>query len=288
MNIRTLAAAALIAAGTMPAHATPQATKAYHMMVPGRRLPLPTTSPTMLYYAGPVIGTVKVVAVMWSGKVAAPIKSGIGPFLNAIANSTFIDQLAQYSTNIVGVNGIQGTDQTITRGKYLGKFVIKPANKSKNLTDAQVQTELLAQIAAGHLPPSDLNTLYMIYFPADISINLDGSLSCQAFGAYHFATSSTVTASNVFYGVMPDCGGGLPEQTVVSSHEFAEAITDAIPTPGSSPAYPQAWNTSDGYEIGDLCEGTSGTLSTKKQSWEVQEVFLNSTNNCGTGNFTSP
>jgi hypothetical protein len=288
MNIRTLAAAALIAAGTLPAHAAPQQTKAYHMMVPGRRLPLPPTNPTMLYYAGPVIGTVKVVAVMWSGKVSAAIKSGVGPFLKAIANSTFIDQLAQYSTNIVGVNGMQGTDQTITRGSYLGKFVIKPVNQSKSLTDAQVQTELLGQISAGHVPPSDLNTLYMIYFPADISINLDGSLSCQGFGAYHFATSATVTPSNVFYAVMPDCGGGLAEQTVVSSHEFAEAISDAIPTPGSSPAYPQAWNTSDGYEIGDLCEGTSGTLSTKKRSWEIQEVFLNSTNNCGTGNFTSP
>ena len=290
MNIRTIAAAAVLAASAAAALAADLPTKAYHLYIPGRKpiAPVQGAGKTMLYFAGPVIAKVKVVSVMWSANVAATTKAKIGPFLNAIVHSTFADQFAQYSTNIVGVNGMQGTDQTIVRGTYSGQFIITPANKKKTVTDTQVQTELLAQIAAGHLPASDLNTLYMIFFPSNITIVLDGSKSCVGYGAYHFATSTTVSPSNVFYGVMPDCGGGLNSLTVATSHEFAEAVTDAIPTPGSNPAYPQAWNNAQGYEIADLCEGLSTTLTTKKRSYTITEVFTNSTNACATGTFTSP
>jgi hypothetical protein len=290
MNIRTIAAAALLAATSLAARAEAPPAKAYHLYIPGRAPVLhPTqTTATMLYFSGPVIAKVHVVSVMWTSAVNATVQSKIGGFYKAIVNSTFVDQLAQYDTNIIGVNGQQGTDQSIVRGAYVGQTVITPTNKSKKLTDAQVQTELLAQIKSGALPKSNLNTLYMIYFPPGYTINLDGAISCQSFGAYHFATSTTVTPSNVFYGVMPDCGYSFNETTIVSSHEYAEATTDAIPTPGSNPNYPQAWNDANGNEIGDLCEGTSGTLTAKKHSYTVQEVFLNSTNACGTGNFHSP
>ena len=186
------------------------------------------------------------------------------------------------------MNGHPGTNQTITRGFFRGKVRITPSNSSKTLSDGDIRTELHAQIAAGALPAADLNTLYMIYFPADITITLGGGRSCTSFGAYHEAISSTVTPSNVFYGVMPDCGGGFSSITVASSHEFAEAVTDAIPTPGSHPAYPQAWNTANGFEIGDLCEGHDTTLAGGGETYTVQEVFTNSTNACATGNFTNP
>ena len=101
------------------------------------------------------------------------------------------------------------------------------------------------------------------------------------------ASPGTV-GNNVFYGVMPDCNGGFVEQTVSSSHEFAEALTDGIPTPGSHPAYPQAWNTSDGEEIADLCEGTRTTLTAGSKSYKIQQVFLNTTKACGKGAFHSP
>lgn len=280
-------AASLVAASVAPAVAAPQPGKAYHVYVPGRKSVAPGAA-TMLYYAGPVIGTVKVVSVMWSAKVNATIKSKITPFLKAIVNSTYVDQFAQYDTNRKGVNGKQGTNQTITRGTFVGQFVIKPKNKSKNLQDSDVQAEIEAQIAAGNLPANDTNTLYLTYFPSDITITLDGIVSCRDFGAYHFATMNSISPNNIFYGVMPDCGGGINEQTVATSHEFAEAVTDAIPTPGSSPAFPQAWNTSNGAEIGDLCEGNNTTLTSAKKTWVVQEVFTNTTNACATGKFTSP
>jgi hypothetical protein len=151
-----------------------------------------------------------------------------------------------------------------------------------------VQAELAHQISLGTLPPQDLNTLYMVYFPVGVSITLDNLLSCRDFGAYHFAVSDTKrTRNNLFYAVEPDCNFSFSNITYIASHEFAEAVTDNIPTPGSSPAFPQAWNDSAGYEIGDKCSG-SGTLVAGANSWTVTQVYLNSKNNCSTGNYTSP
>lgn len=281
--------AALIATAPLAAQAAER--PAYHLYVPPSlraQAVRPDAATTMLYYGGPVIGTVKVEVVFWGTNVAPATVSGIGAFLGAIANSTYIDQLAQYSTNLVGVNGHAGTNQTIGRGSLLGQVTITPQNQATTLTDAAIKKELHHQIGIGKLPRQNPNTLYMVYFPANITIALGGSVSCQAFGAYHEAGPGVVGKPNLLYGVMPDCGGGFSGQTIASSHEFAEAVTDAIPTPGSHPAYPQAWNTSNGYEIGDLCEGNDTTLTAGKTSYTVQEVFDNSTNACATGTFKSP
>jgi len=244
---------------------------------------------TIEYFGGPVIAQVNVITVFWGAGQAAATLSGIGPFLQSLAGSTYQSQLDQYSTaGLTGVSGHAGSNQTISTGTYGGQFTITPANKSLRLTDKAIQKELLAQIAAGHLPKQSLNNLYMIYFPANITISLGGSTSCVAFGAYHSATSATATPGNVFYGVMPACSGGFTFLTLASSHEFAEAVSDAIPTPGSHPKYPQAWNTSGGSEIGDLCEGNNTTLTTGTKTYTVQEVFDKATNACATGTFTAP
>jgi len=242
---------------------------------------------TMLYYGGPVIANVRIVSVIWGPNVNRTTAARIGPFLGAVVNSTYIDQLAQYATNRTAVNGQAGTNQKIGRGAYRGQFMIMPKNASPSLTDAAIQTEIRQQIAAGKLPAADLNTLYMIYFPFNVTITSFGK-SCVAFAAYHSSSSGAVSTSNLFYGVMPDCGGGFADMTISSSHEIAEAVTDAIPTPGSKPVYPQAWNTSTGYEIADLCQGTKTTLTGAGKNYSVQQVFLNSTGKCGTGKFTSP
>lgn len=246
------------------------------------------TPRTMLYFGGPVLSHAKVVAVMWGSDVDPTTSAKIGDFLAAAVNSTYVDKLKEYATNLKATDGHAGTNQTIGRGTYVGKFTIMPQNKARVVTDAAIQTELRGQIAAHKLPRDDLDTLYMVYFPASITIKSFGR-SCVAFGAYHSATSATVKPRNLFYGVMPDCRHGFAEMTYVSSHEMAEAISDAIPTPGSHPAYPQAWNTQDGYEIADLCESAvPSRLVRGSQSYVVSRVFLNSIHRCGAGGFTSP
>jgi hypothetical protein len=251
------------------------------------RSPAQSSGP-MNYYGGSVFKKVKVVSVMWGDSVNSTIVATIPGFSAALPNSTYIDQMAQYGTHLTGINGHEGTNQDIGRGKYLGQFVITPKNQNTTLTDDDVQKELKSQIRKGNLPARDLNTLYMIYFPVTVSINLDGLQSCVDFGAYHFATVDTKLAKrNIFYTVEPDCHSSINSITFAASHEFAEATTDNVPTPGSFPDFPQAWNDSNGFEIGDLC-GNSGQLTAGSSHWTVTQYMLNSTGHCSTGNYTSP
>lgn len=288
MMAAALATSALVAAA--PAHAKmPKHYRIFPMTSFNSELPAPPAG-DMNYYGGSVFSKVNVVSVMWNKDVLANTQKEVPLLSAALVNSTYIDQAGQYSTKgVQSISGHRGTSQVIKRGTYFGQVVLVPHNNSKSLTDAQVQAELKKQIKEGHLPPRSANTVYMIYFPSDITINLDGSLSCQAFGAYHFATVDTASArkKNIYYSVEPECNSGFNFLTFAASHEFMEATTDNVPTPGSNPNWPQAWNDSAGYEVGDKCS-TSGTLSTKSDSWEVTQYYLNSTHACSTGNYTSP
>lgn len=242
----------------------------------------------MEYFGGSVFESSKVVSVLWGPNVNSTIVATVPDFTTALVNSTYVDQMAQYDTHLKGVNGHKGTKQDIGRGSYLGQIQIKPKHNSSNITDEDIQDELAYQIKKGKLPPQDLNTLYMIYFPDTVTITLDGLTSCVDFGAYHFANHDTkLSKKNIFYAVEPDCDAGINFTTFAASHEFAEATTDNVPTPGSNPDFPQAWNTSDGFEIGDLCS-SSGTLTAGSEHWTVTQYYLNSTGACSTGNYTSP
>ncbi|HEY2444846.1 MAG TPA: hypothetical protein VGI20_03825 [Rhizomicrobium sp.] len=282
------AAAALTLAGSANAK-SPKHYRIFPMTSFNSKFVVPPAS-DMNYYGGSVFSKVNLVSVMWNKNVISNTQTQIPLLSAAIVNSTYVDQEGQYSTKgVVAINGHKSTNQVIKRGVYFGQVVLVPHNNSKNLTDADIQKELKLQISNGVLPPRSTNTLYMIYFPSDITINLGGSLSCVSFGAYHFATNDLHLAkrSNIFYSVEPECNSGFTFLTFAASHEFAEASTDNVPTPGSNPNFPQAWNDSSGNEIGDKCN-TSGTLTAGSNSWTVTQYYLNSTHACSTGNYTSP
>lgn len=281
-------AAAALAVASLAAHAG----SAHHVFpMPDQRDAVARTALAaggpVNYYGGSVFSHVKVVSVMWGANVSSKVRNAVPAFSKALVNSTYVDQMAEYDTDLTAINGLPGTNQHISRGSYLGQVQITPQNTSKKLTDTDIQNELLYQIGAGTLPANDADTLYMVYFPAGITIKLDGSTSCVGFGAYHSAVYSQPNAANVFYTVEPDCRLGLSNITVAASHEFVEAMTDNIPTPGSSPAYPQAWNNATGYEVADLCS-TNGKLVAGTKSWSVNQFFLNSTQACSKADYTSP
>ena len=83
----------------------------------------------------------------------------------------------------------------------------------------------------------------------------------------------------------PECDSGFDYLTFAASHEFAEATTDNIPTPGSVPDFPQAWNDVHGAEVADLCSGFQGSLTDGVNTYEVTQYYLNSTRACSTGNY---
>ncbi len=262
--------------------------KALHIQKDGKGDATKTTG--LQYYGGPVISNAKIYAVFWGDNVPAETKTKIGPFFASMVDSVYMDWLKEYATNLNAVDGRAGTNQTIGRGTFGGAITIKPAIQAKDLLDADVQKELEAQIAAGKLPKQTDDSLYMVYFPAGVSIAIEGEKSCSSFCAYHEGFKAA--GGSIFYGVMPvcggwGCGGGFDSMTAVSSHEAIEAITDPFPTPGSKPAYPQAWNDSQGEEISDLCASESAKLTAHGVTSSVSGQWKNSIKGCFNGPWQS-
>ncbi|MBV9570214.1 MAG: hypothetical protein JO056_03135 [Alphaproteobacteria bacterium] len=283
-----MAASAAVAAFGLAASADAGTAKHYHIFRATSFESLAKQAPPpagdMNYYGGKVFSHVIVQSVMWNKDVVQNTQDQIPLFSAAIVDSTYTDQMKEYSTKgVKSISGHKGTKQTISRGTYIGQVVLKPHNTSLNLTDEDIQAELARQIDEGKLAPRSIDTLYMVYFPSNIHIDLQGSQSCVAFGAYHFATNDKKTDKkhNIWYSVEPECNSGFTFLTFAASHEFAEAVTDNVPTPGSNPDFPQAWNDAQGFEVGDKCSG-SGTLTSDSGSWRVTQYYLNSLHGCST------
>src|SRR5579864_4839383 len=269
----------------------------------------------LTYFGGPIISNVQVVQVLYgsgsyNSQVAGSTSPTMGNFFADITSTGLISLMQQYNTNISG-----GTGQVFGNGTFGGLFQIVPSagNNGSTIDDTQIQAEILAQINAGHLPApvndalGNPNTLYMIYFPPGKTITQGGSSSCVAGGfcAYHGTTSSTFQSHNVLYGVMPDmqagsgCSTGCGSSTVfnnytsVTSHELAEAQTDAFVGIATTFSAPLAWYDQTNGEIGDICNGQQGSYTANGTTYTIQLEFSNSANNCvlppaasGGANFT--
>jgi hypothetical protein len=256
------------------------------------------------YFGGPVISNVHVVQVLYgsgsyNAQVAGSSSPTMGNFYGDITgtNSGYVSLLTQYNTPASG-----GTNQTIGNGSFDGLFQISPSagNNGSTISDTQIQSELLAQITAGHLPApvldaaGNVNTLYMIFFPPGKTITQGGSSSCVAGGfcAYHGTTSSLLNGKNVLYGVMPDMQTGLcatggcgsssvfGNYTSVTSHELTEAITDADVGIATVFGPPLAWYDMNNGEIGDICNGQQGSYTANGTTYTIQLEFSNAANNC--------
>src|SRR5438270_298649 len=297
------------AAAQAPDEANKQPVRPIHI-VPMVRNPQgktyqPATGTHLSYFGGPVMSNVSVVTVFWTNAVDAGVQTTMPEFYSAITNSTYYDLLSEYATNVSPVGGGSGTSQSIGRGSSGGTFTISPSTcndgTSCTIDDTAIQTELLDQINAGHLPAPELdnhgnvNTLYMIYFPLNVTITQGGSQSCVVFCTYHGNTSLQFKLKNLEYGVFPDmgpsssCFGGcgadpnyLNDTTSVSSHELAEAVTDAEVGLATDFAPPLAWYDEINGEIGDICNAEQGTVSAAGTTWTVQKLWSNALNNCVT------
>jgi hypothetical protein len=264
------------------------------------------------YYGGPVISNPDVVVVYWGSNVSSVVDCGggtdshgncigVSQLLGALTGSTFADMLQEYNT--AGVNatagtqkGLPGTSQTIGRGTlHAGSpFVITPSITSTSITDAQIQTEIQHQIDDLHTLPApstdsggNVNTLYFVYFPHSMTITDGTSVSCAQFCAYHGTFSGTFNSKtlDVPYGVIPDfgagsgcavgCGNGSQFQNVssASSHEFAEATTDAAVGLALVFAPPLAWYDANNGEIGDPCNQNTDTLQFDSITYTFQQEY---------------
>jgi len=284
-----LGVATFLALGLAPVDASAQAI--FRLQSGGKPPASPLTS-DVKYFGGRVISNVKIVEISWGSSVDSSYMTQLQGFYTAIVASPFVDWLTEYDT--IGLTGFAdfqpGSNQHIGRGSFVGSFVITPTNQSTTLADADIQTELAAQLASNALPApaldaaGNVDSLYMIDFPAGTSITLVGLQSCSNFGAYHYTL--TYQGKSVPYGVHPNCGYSFNTATIIHSHELAEAMTDTevglVETNTSSPSErPLAWvtlapNAWASYEVADLCEGTSAQVA----GYSVQKVWSNYAQAC--------
>jgi hypothetical protein len=257
------------------------------------------------YYGGRVLSNVAIVAVFWTSNVDLDLQQEVGSFYSAIASSSYIDWLEEYDTlGRTGVAGQPGSGQHIGRGQLAATVTITPSTQATALDDGTIAAELAAQIAAGSLPPptvdaaGNVNTVYMIEVPPGYTVTWLGGVSCTDFCAYHSTVS--IGGQSVPYVVLPDshpcagatCGQGFDDETILRSHELAEAITDtesglvsAADVAAGLDVYPMAWAGDGGAkgEIGDLCfQGFVGD-SDEVAGYAVQKLWSNFAGACVAG-----
>jgi hypothetical protein len=140
------------------------------------------------------------------------------------------------------------------------------------LQDSDVQTWLKSELVgpdAGSLeggapwPQPDGETIYMVYYPENVSITTSGGTSCSEFYGYHddFSLSGT---TYVTYSVVARCPpfpmtSAIDSITSIASHELIEAATDPLVADDPAWAEPDqdhlAWEIPAGGELGDMCAG---------------------------------
>lgn len=222
----------------------------------------------LINHGGPVLKNIHVAPLFWNSTVR--FQTNVNWEYTEIPPSSFYDLFAQYG---------------VGRGNGQAAFVDNHATVA-NITDAAIQSEVLTEINAGHLPPPNANNYYPVHFPPGMNITApDGSKSCVQFCAYHSVfqvQNSAGTIFNIPYGVVPDvgnagcaggCGGNastVNNETSVASHELVEATTD--------PAL-NAWFDGGGQEIGDICNGQQFTF-TATHTYVLQKEWSNSANGC--------
>jgi MYXO-CTERM domain-containing protein len=264
-------------------------------------------NPHLFYFGGPILQSPVILAVFWNSNVNPTIQAKIGQFYADVTLSSYWPWLQEYDTV-----GLDPGSQVILPGSFGGNFVLVPQRCPASttgtcaLTDAELQLELVRQIGLGVLPPptidctGNVNTLYMVDFPANVSLTGPSGVgkSCNAFCAYHNTGTYGPSGLPLVYGAMMDvfaggcaegCGANatpLENATSVHSHELVESVTD--PDVGldlqADYASPAGWadNNNQCGEIADICDdGNVGdTITVGGRSWVVQELWSNKAGVC--------
>lgn len=230
----------------------------------------------IFYHGGPIMRTVNVAAVYWSGSTiysggptpgatgtGAQDGSLVGYFLRNIGGSAYFNVNTSYYDGA----GVHVPNAVSYTQFYANNTSLPPTNGS-GVSNATIQAMLNGAFAAGKLT-LDANTIYFVF--SGHGVNLGGGFAPYGgnYCAYHTYYSSGGTA--VKYAVMPynlDAGGSCAVYNLSSSpngdvaadmevspmvHEMEEAATD-----------PQlnAWYDRRGQENADKCAYTYGTRYT--------------------------
>ncbi len=245
------------------------------------------------YHGGPIVSSLKVVSVYWSGSTifaGGPVPgtkgtgaqdgSLVGYYLRNLAGSSYYNINTTYGDTVGGGHTVANT---VSYTGYWGDTHNAPSG-SQSVSNTTIINEIVYGFTSGNLT-YDPSTIYAV-FSAN-NVNLGGGAFTQ-YCAYHgyFSWSGNV----VLYAVMPydDHSGctvlsaspnndfGADAEVNVLTHEIEETNTD-----------PQlnAWYDSSGQENADKCAWTFGStfssngatanITVGTRNWLVQQQWLN-------------
>jgi hypothetical protein len=225
------------------------------------------------YHGGTLLPNVDVETVYYGPQWGSPggqqNAGQLDTFVNTLVHSPYLDQLAGYSQGSFHIGRGTFLDHDLTTtGWTPGQSVV---------TEGQIQTMLGTDITTGKLHRPDANRLSVVYLPPNVGSQFDQQ---NDFVGHHRSFTDSA-GDTVFYAVIVDQStAGLPlgaprsltpfqQQTWVTSHELAEAVTD--------PDLRGGWfNSSTLDEIGDIPQKTLpvGAVDGNLYGYDVQKEWI--------------
>jgi hypothetical protein len=266
--------------------------------------------PLLYHSGGPVMQpSVQFYAIFWGpSKLQNGNPTGISPTYIPVqigvmssygghdisANNTqYYQTISSATTYISGVAGLAGG--MLDTAAYPASGCTDTATPGNCITDAQIQTEIQRVMGLNGWT-GGINKIFILFTSAGEGSCFDStnkSCAYTQYCAYHSfvsGASPSIVYANIPYGDTTNCqlsgtpspnGDGQADAAATGlSHEVSESITDPLLN---------AWYTSLGNEIGDLCAYVYGTntwdSAEANQMWngvffELQEEFDNHTNSC--------
>ena len=223
------------------------------------------------WHGGKIVAAAKVYNFYWGNAFAGAESSErarYDGFLSAMDGSwDFVKPLNQYGISPV---------------TFLGSSVF-PFNPSASETDEHLRATLTWAIRNGYAPWPDASTIYQVFMPQGTDLAHGNERMCKNFCGYHgsYDDSNINEGLSIRYVALPrpDCGGCVYAQTttdretVISSHELSETVTDADVNNHRLGWYDDP----DNQEIGDIC--SSAPKSTIK-GYLVQAEWSNADKAC--------
>jgi hypothetical protein len=237
-------------------------------------------------HGGPIEKTPVVFVVFWGPDWASGFATGgytsgqaqtyVQGFFGGVGGSSWANSTTQYCQNVSSGTttcSIGADDVTNPNGQLGGTWVDTSALPA-NLGTSSIAGEALRAVAHfGY----NANADYMVFTPSGQSTSGFGTQFC----AWHSSTTSSsgpVSFSNIPYqpDAGPSCGMNFDGFSIVAGHEYAETVTDPVPSTG--------WVDRNGAENGDKCawissgQGAAQNVLLSGSSYAVQSLWSNAFN----------
>ena len=263
-----------------------------------------TSGPALAFHGGPVMTKAYAYAIFWvpsklqnggSTSMSKWYQTVQNGFLYAYPGHGIDNNNTQYysqtqipqpfplppltlTSYIANAGGLAGT--YVDTSPYPASGCVDPATPGNCITDAQIQAEI-QKVMTSQKWTGGLNNIFLLFTSSgEGSENPYGDLAYVQMCAYHsyfFSGKAPIIYADIPYGNTSVCqapGTPSPNRDPVAdtaltavSHELTEAITDPELN---------AWYTSWGSEIGDLCAYNYGTNTwdsdQANQSWPTIEL----------------